>query len=70
MPLPKGLQPIFTNHPYCSICESQEVHFETMHQWEEIYRCCEAGNVKILNWAMKRYCKECFEEYGGEHVRR
>lgn len=61
---PKWAQPIFCS-PHCSICENTDVYFEAMDSWiEEVELASEKASIR--NWAVKRYCKECYFEYGGK----
>jgi len=61
---PKWAQPMFTETPYCSVCNSADVYFEMLDSWVEKTEF-QGKTFLINNWAMKRYCKDCFEEYGG-----
>ena len=68
--IPTWAQPIFTPNPYCSICGNKDVYFEIMDSWvENIPLPFELDMyVECKSYGMKRYCKECFEEYGGSAI--
>jgi hypothetical protein len=60
---PKWMQDI--NGPWkCSICKSDKVYFEDFSMVEE-----DASYLGIpishIHYGYRCYCKECFEEYGG-----
>ncbi len=64
-PKPKWAQSILDTNPKCSICDNTDIHHECLDSWEEtIYFT--STPVFVKHWAMKRYCQECYFEYGGE----
>ena len=50
----------------CSICSSPKVFFKK-HVWIKTIEDFCFGEVVIMSPIPRIYCKECFEEYGGQH---
>lgn len=61
---PKWAQP-FDGKRVCSICSSPDIFFEKGCPYVEITEI-EPG-IKSIDtiWAIKAYCKDCYEECGG-----
>lgn len=63
--LPRGIQPVFADRDYCSVCDKEEVFYETWHTWKEEGYYPDGCKWICTNHGVKRYCAECFIEYGG-----
>ncbi len=67
--IPKWAQPIFSDH-ICSICACPHVHFEKLDTWEEKVDLENGPIIYCTNFAMKCWCKDCFEDCGGKNAQR
>jgi hypothetical protein len=58
----------FPSHSYgessCSVCEHDQVYFECADRWLERVEVLEK-TLLVCHTEIKRYCRECFKEYGG-----
>lgn len=65
---PKWAQPVFGDQQACSICSSKEVYFSSLEKWEE--KCDIPGGPVIVidNFALKCWCKDCYEDCGGPKI--
>lgn len=51
--------------PACSICKNEDIYFFV--EDSEMEKVQALGKIFLVrNLETKYYCKECFEEYGGE----
>lgn len=48
----------------CSICKDPRIHFECADQWIKKVEMVDKVYL-IAETCVKRYCRDCFEEYGG-----
>lgn len=56
-----------SERPCCSICEHPRVFFECTDKWVDKVEF--HGSVYLIHQFMvKKYCKDCFEEYGGSSL--
>jgi len=63
----KKWPPIGAENCVCSICKNQNVFYINVEEWAEHIHFKE--NVYLIHQCMiKKYCKECFEEYGGNEI--
>lgn len=53
--------------PHCSICENPNVYFQCTDKWVEKVQF--QGTLYLVHqFLVKKYCKDCFAEYGGSEV--
>jgi hypothetical protein len=64
--IPKWAQP-FGEERFCSICHSPKVYYERAESWEEKIELHIGPIIRCTNFAMKCWCKDCFEDCGGKH---
>lgn len=62
--VPKWAQP-FAGEKVCSICKSKDVYFQMIDAVEEAVEVDEETDSICLTFFLKVWCKECFDEYGG-----
>jgi len=62
---PKWAQPICAEHK-CSICEHPIVYYSKIDTWTGEAVLNTGHVVEFLNMAMKCWCKDCFEDCGGQ----
>lgn len=63
-PTPKWAQPFFSERE-CSICGSKEIYHERSENWEEQVDIPEGPIISVVSFAMKCWCRDCFEDCGG-----
>jgi hypothetical protein len=65
--IPKWARP-FCEERSCSICNSPHVYFERPEVWTEEVQILGGNMIQFNNFALKCWCKDCFEDCGGKHV--
>jgi len=61
---PKWAQPVFGAH-CCSICKNEKVYYKQFESWEEA-EVTPTGIIRSTCFALKCWCKDCFEDCGGK----
>lgn len=61
---PNGIQPLLALKPKCSICENPLVYYRRIVHYD-ISKYDLDGKTTLWKIGAIRYCKECYEEYGG-----
>lgn len=65
--IPKWAQP-FCEERRCSICNSPKVYYERSESWDESIELEFGPTLYCTNFAMKCWCKDCYEDCGGKHL--
>lgn len=62
---PPWIQPLQGNQ-VCSVCSSKQVFYSSIECYDIGYESCAGTWNQWVKYGAKCYCKECYQEYGGE----
>lgn len=64
--IPSWAQPLGEDR-FCSICNSPNVYYERIESWDEKFELEHGPILFCTNFAMKCWCKDCYDDCGGKN---